>query len=53
MHRKFVVGIDRAKMRLFIVEQSAQEDILDVEPVISYNNTASKFKTNNFADFSF
>ena len=53
MHRKFVVGIDRAKMRLFNVEQRAQEDVLDVEPAMSYNNTASKFKTNNFADFSF
>jgi hypothetical protein len=27
--RRFVIGIDRSKMRLFDVEQSEQEDILD------------------------
>jgi replicative DNA helicase len=29
IHKRFVVGIDRAKMRLYDCEQSAQEDILD------------------------
>jgi len=29
---KFVVGVDRSKMRLYDVEQSAQEDILDSSP---------------------
>lgn len=29
MNKRFVVGIDRAKMRLFDVDQSAQDDILD------------------------
>jgi len=29
LHTKFVVGVDRSKMRLYDVEQSAQEDILD------------------------
>ena len=28
-HKRFVVGIDRAKMRLYDCEQSAQDDILD------------------------
>ena len=28
-NRRFVVGIDRSKMRLYNVEQSAQEDLLD------------------------
>ena len=27
--RRFVVGVDRGKMRLYDVEQSAQEDLLD------------------------
>ena len=31
--RRFIVGVDRSKMRLFDVEQSAQEDLLD-GPVI-------------------
>ena len=29
IHKRFVLGIDRAKMRLYDCEQSAQEDILD------------------------
>ena len=53
MHRKFVVGIDRAKMRLYDVEQSAQQDILEGEPTVSYNDTESKFKTKSFDGFSF
>jgi hypothetical protein len=35
--RRFVVGIDRSKMRLYNVEQQAQEDIID-GPVLSSNN---------------
>jgi hypothetical protein len=35
IHKKFVVGIDRAKMRLYDVEQSAQDDIADDKPVFS------------------
>ena len=52
-HRKFVVGIDRAKMRLYDVEQSAQDDILESEPSFKYNDDESKFKPKSFADFSF
>ena len=29
IHRRFIVGIDRAKMRLYDCEQKAQEDIID------------------------
>ena len=29
MNKRFVVGIDRAKMRLYDCAQKAQEDILD------------------------
>ena len=47
-HRKFVVGIDRAKMKLYDVEQTAQDDILDTEPTFKYNDTADKFKSKNF-----
>ena len=47
-HRKFVVGIDRAKMKLFDVEQSAQNDILDTEPTFKYNDSTDKFKHQNF-----
>jgi replicative DNA helicase len=30
-NKRFVVGIDRAKMRLYDVEESAQEDLIDVD----------------------
>ena len=37
MNKRFVVGIDRAKMRLYDVEQSAQNDILDSGQEEEYN----------------
>ena len=49
-HKKFVLGIDRAKMRLFDVEQSAQDDILDNPPDVHYNDNIPKKK---FEGFSF
>ena len=53
-YRKFVVGIDRAKMRLYDVEQGSQDDILDSEPTVKYNSEESHFKpTKSFADFTF
>lgn len=54
VHRKFVVGIDRAKMKLFDVEQTAQTDILDNKPEFKYDDPESNFKpTKSFADFTF
>ncbi len=54
LHRKFVVGIDRAKMRLYDVEQTAQDDILDSEPTFKYNDNSDTFKPQaSFADFKF
>lgn len=32
-HKRFVVGIDKSKMRLYDVEQTAQQDIIDDGPV--------------------
>jgi hypothetical protein len=53
-YRRFVLGIDRSKMRLYDVEQSAQNDIIN-----SGNDTESnheedkpKFKK-SFAGFKF
>jgi len=34
IHKRFVVGVDRAKMRLFNAEQSAQTNIVDDRPVM-------------------
>ena len=32
-HRRFVVGVDKSKMRLFDVEQSAQKELVDDTPL--------------------
>ena len=53
LHRKFVVGIDRAKMRLYDVEQTAQDDVLESEPTFSYQDAKPAFKPAQFAEFSF
>lgn len=39
MYKRFVVGVDRSKMRLYDAEQSAQDDIIDDSPV--YDKTPS------------
>ena len=44
LHKRFVVGIDRAKMRLYDCEQSAQEDILDNGREEEYNHEEKKPK---------
>ena len=38
INKRFVLGIDRAKMKLYDVDQSAQEDIVDSGQEIEYNN---------------
>lgn len=50
-YKRFVVGVDRSKMRLFDVEQSAQVDALDLEQEDSYNYEESK--TSKFANFKY
>ncbi len=52
MNKRFVVGIDRAKMRLYDVEQSAQNDILDSGQEEEYNNEEKKPKK-SFDGFKF
>ena len=52
LHKRFVVGIDRAKMRLYDCEQSAQEDILDTGKDEEYNNEEHNVKK-SFEGFKF
>ena len=50
MYKRFVVGVDRPRMRLYDAEQSAQSDIVDDSPV--YDNTPSgKFDKDKFSGF--
>jgi replicative DNA helicase len=50
--KRFVVGIDRAKMRLYDVEQSAQKDLLDSGQEEEYNYEEKKPKK-SFEGFKF
>ena len=52
MNKRFVVGIDRAKMRLYDCEQKAQEDIIDSGQEEEYNPEEKKTKK-SFSDFKF
>ena len=50
LNRKFIVGVDRSKMRLYDVEQSAQTDLVDSgQKDISSNNKFKKL--GQFSDF--
>jgi len=51
-NKRFVVGIDRAKMKLYDVEQSAQSDILDSGKDEEYNDEEKKPKK-SFEGFKF
>ena len=53
MNKRFVVGIDRAKMRLYDVEQSAQKDILDSGKEEEYNNEEQRKPKKSFEGFKF
>ena len=52
VNKRFVIGIDRAKMRLYDCEQNAQEDIVDSGQEEEYEPEESKFKK-NFDGFKF
>ena len=51
MNKRFIVGIDRAKMRLYDCEQTAQDDILDSGQEEEYNNDERPKKS--FEGFKF
>ncbi len=52
INKRFIVGIDRAKMRLYDCEQSAQNDILDSGKEEEYNYK-EETKNEKFAGFKF
>ena len=51
VNKRFIVGIDRAKMRLYDCEQKAQEDILDSGQEEEYVHEDKPKKS--FNDFKF
>lgn len=58
IHRRFVIGVDRAKMKLYDVEQHAQDDVLDDKPIFDNSDSGRrigserKFDKNAFEKFS-
>jgi hypothetical protein len=52
-YRRFVLGIDRSKMRLYDVEQDAQKDILDSGKEDEYNDEEQKKPKKSFEGFKF
>jgi replicative DNA helicase len=52
VNKRFIVGIDRAKMRLYDCEQKAQEDIVDSGQEEEYTPEEKTFKK-NFEGFQF
>lgn len=58
VHRRFVIGVDRAKMKLYDVEQHAQDDVVDDKPLFDSTDTGKrmkserKFDKNVFENFS-
>ena len=53
IYKRFVVGVDRGKMRLYDCEQKAQDDILDNGNEEEYNNEEKKTPKKSFAEFKF
>ena len=52
IYKRFVIGIDRAKMRLYDCEQKAQEDIIDNGKEEEYNKE-NKIPKKSFTEFKF
>lgn len=48
INRKFIIGVDRSKMKLYNVEQSAQRDIIDDSAM----QTKTKFDKSVFEGFT-
>ena len=53
IYKRFVIGIDRAKMRLYDCEQSAQNDLIDTNQEEGYTKDDKLKPKSTFADFKF
>ena len=50
INRKFILGVDRSKMRFYDVEQTAQTDLVDSGQPLTTDNKFGK-KVGQFSDF--
>ena len=49
-HKRFVIGVDRAKMRLYDVEET-QQNLMDDTPVFDKTNSGERLSQEKFGDF--
>jgi replicative DNA helicase len=52
MYKKFVIGVDRTRMRLYNTEQSAQNDIIDESKTVTTSPVKKKFNKDVFQNFT-
>lgn len=45
VNRRFVVGVDRSRMKLYDVEQTAQEDVVDDGPVFDKSSSGERMRS--------
>jgi hypothetical protein len=50
MHKRFVVGVDRSKMRLYDVEEN-QQTLVDDTPVFDKSPSGERLKSEKFEGF--
>ena len=50
MHKRFVVGVDRSKMRLYDCEQEAQDDLVDTGRGSNKSNDRPAFDNSSFGE---
>jgi len=52
-HKRFVLGVDRSKMRLFDCEQSAQDELVDIGPVMDNSPVGKRIASEKQEDFKY
>jgi archaellum biogenesis ATPase FlaH len=52
-HKRFVLGVDRSKMRLFDCEQSAQDELVDIGPVMDNTTTGKRISAEKQEHFKY
>mgnify|MGYP000167903560 CR=1 FL=1 len=52
-HKRFVLGIDRSKMRLYDCEQSAQDELVDIGPVMDNTATGKRVSSEKQEQFKY
>ena len=44
LHKRFVIGVDYSKMKLYNTEESAQNDLVDDTPIFDKSNTGERYE---------